>query len=182
MSDHVVGVITLGANPGLAQNLNFAVPCSEVQALLITAHRQATPLNSVASNSDGSFTKGIIWTSITSGRDYGIRQDGEYLYIDWVSIPPATKTAGGFSRSELKKTSDGKWRGKVHQRLPCTYTRGHGAFAQNVTNWCSHDLDIEIDLISDKRIEGISTGSEKFDCKKCEAQQLEQKPFTWIPK
>jgi hypothetical protein len=57
-----------------------------------------------------------------------------------------------------------------------------GAYAQNVTNWCSLDNDIEIDFMSDKRIEGIAKGAEKFDCKKCEAQDVQQKPFTWIPK
>ena len=32
MSDHVVGVITWGVNLEVGQNLNFAAPCSEVQA------------------------------------------------------------------------------------------------------------------------------------------------------
>jgi S1-C subfamily serine protease len=181
MNGHVVGVITLGANPGEAQNLNFAVPCNEVQALLITARQQVKPLDSAISHSDTSFA-GIVWTSITSGRDYAVKQDGDYLYVDWISIPPATKTAGGFSRTELKKSPDGKWRGKNHTRLPCTYRKGLGTYAQNVTNWCSLDNNVEIDLLSDKRIEGIATGSEKFDCKKCEPQDVQQKPFTWIPK
>jgi hypothetical protein len=85
-------------------------------------------------------------------------------------------------REELKKSSDGKWRGKSHAHLPCTYKKGWGQYAQNVTNWCSRDNDIEIDVMSDKRIEGIGTASEKFDCKKCEAQDVQEKSFTWIPK
>jgi hypothetical protein len=96
---------------------------------------------------------------------------------------PKFKAAGGFAREELKKSPDGKWRGKTHSRLPCTYRRGLGAYAQEYTNWCSIDTDIEVDLLSDKRIEGISTGWEKFDCRKCEPQgKPEQKPFTLIPK
>lgn len=47
MSDHVVGVITWGVQEG--QNLNFAAPCSEVKELLVTAHQQATPLDSMTS-------------------------------------------------------------------------------------------------------------------------------------
>jgi S1-C subfamily serine protease len=182
MSDHVVGVVTMGVNLEVGQNLNFAVPSSEVQALLITARQQAKPLNSVASNSDGSFTKGTIWTSITSGHDYNIRQDGDYLYIEWVNIPANVMTAGGFLRSELRKSSDGKWRGKGHAGLPCTYQKGLGAYARNVNNWCSREDEMEIDLLSDKRIEGIAVHWQKLDCKKCEAQGVEQKPFTWIPK
>jgi S1-C subfamily serine protease len=181
MNDHVVGVVTMGVNLDVGQNLNFAVPCSEVHALLVTARQQPKPLDSVVGHSDSSFA-GIVWTSITSGRDYTLKQDGDYLYVDWVSIPLTTKTAGGFSRTELKKSPDGKWRGKNHARLPCTYRKGLGAYAQNVTNWCSLDNDIEIDFMSDKRIEGIAKGAEKFDCKKCEAQDVQQKPFTWIPK
>ncbi len=96
MSDHVVGVITWGVNLDLGQNLNFAAPCSEVTELLVTAHQQGKPLDSVASKGDG-LTGGTIWTSITSGRDYTMRQDGDYLYMDWVSIPPEIKTAGGQS-------------------------------------------------------------------------------------
>jgi len=49
-------------------------------------------------------------------------------------------------------------------------------------NWCSVEGDIEIDLMSDKRIEGISMGWTKFNCRKCEIEKIEQEPFTWIPK
>jgi S1-C subfamily serine protease len=182
MSNHVVGVITAGVNPGSGQNLNFAVPSSEVTALLITAHRQTAPLESVA-KTNGSFSSGTLWTSLTTGHDYNLKLDGDYLYVDWVNVPPDLRNSGGFLRGEIKKSTDGKWRGKSHMRLPCTYTQGRGAFARNVTNWCSRDVDIEIDLMSDKRIEGIASGPEKFNCKKCEAEgRQEQKSFTWIPK
>jgi S1-C subfamily serine protease len=182
MNDHVVGVITWGVNLELGQNLNFAAPSNEVMALLVTAHQQAKSLESVASKSGDSFTASTLWTSLTTGHDYNIRQDGDYLYIDWVNIPPDIKAAGGFLREELKKSPDGKWRGKGHSRLPCTYKRGWGQYAQNVINWCSREDDMEIDLLSDKRIEGIAVRWGKFDCKKCEAQGVEDKPFTWIPK
>jgi hypothetical protein len=131
MSNHVVRVVTLGVNPELGQNLNFAVPSSEVIALLVTAHQQAKPLESAASKSDDSFTAGTVWTSLTTGHDYNLKEDGDYLYVDWVNVPPDIKAGGGFARDELKKSSDGKWRGKVHQRLPCTYTQGWGAFARS---------------------------------------------------
>jgi Trypsin-like peptidase domain len=181
LSNHVVGVITWGVNLELGQNLNFAAPCSEVTALLVTARQQAKPLDSVASKGEG-FKGGTVWTSLTTGRDYTFRQDGDYLYTDWVSISPEIKTAGGFSRGELKKDPDGKWRGKVHARFPCTYTQGLGVYARTYTNWCSREDDMQIDLLSDTRIEGISVRWEKFDCKKCEAKGVEHKPFTLIPK
>jgi hypothetical protein len=181
MNDHVVGVITWGVQEG--QNLNFAAPCSEVTALLVTARQQVTPLDSVLSKSAVSFTEGVVWTSLMSGHDFNVRQDGDYLYTEWMNIPSEIKAADGFSRSELKKSPDGKWRGKTNARVPCTYKRGLGENERNVTNWCSREAVIEIDLMSDKRIEGISTISEKFNCKKCEPEgPAVSKSFTWIPK
>ncbi len=181
MSGKVVGVITWGVNLELGQNLNFAAPCNEATKLLVTAHQQAKPLDSVASKGDG-FTGGTLWTSLTSGRDYSIRQDDDYLYMDWVNIPDEIRTAGGFSRCELKKGPDGKWRGKVHARLPCTYNVGLGVYTRTLTNWCSQEDEMEIDLLSSKRIEGISVSWEKFECEKCKAKGVERTPFTFIPK
>jgi S1-C subfamily serine protease len=180
MSNHVVGVITAGVNPELGQNLNFAVPSSDVASLLLTAHQHATPLAYVANRTESTLSNGTVWTSLTSARDYTIRQEGDYLYMDWINIPAELKKAGEFSRSELKKESDGKWHGKNRMRFPCQYTRG--LYGQTYVNWCSREIDSEIDLLSDKRIEGVSVGWQKFDCRKCEAQGEERKPFTLIPK
>jgi len=119
-----------------------------------------------------TFAGGTVWTSLATGNDWNIRQDGDYLYID--NVTPDIKEAGGFVREELKKGSDGKWRGKGHSLLP--YQCG------NVTNWCNDERDVEIDFLSDKRIEGFARGWEKFDCAKCKADGVKVITFTWIPK
>ncbi len=183
MNNNVIGVITLGVNPELGQNLNFAIPSDQVAAMLISARQQAQPLDASAGNPPGQLSGDNLWTSLTSGRDYSLRQDGNYLYVDWANIPPEVKSAGGFARAELAKVSDEKWSGVDRARLPCTYTRGYGAYAQTFTNWCSVDNQMELHFVSKTRIEGLSTVSEKFNCAKClpEGKQ-EQKPFTWIPK
>jgi hypothetical protein len=170
MDSQVVGVVALGINPELGQNLNFAVPCGDVAALILTA-------------TEGSFSAGAVWTSLTSGHDLNLRHDGNYLYVDVIDLPQSTKEGGGFLRGELKEDADGKWRGKERERISCSYTLGRGIYARAETNWCSREEDVEIDLMSPRRIEGITVGHEKFDCRKCEwSGKPLQKPFTWIPK
>jgi hypothetical protein len=183
MRNRVVGVITMGVTPEVGQNLNFAAPTKEVVSLLVAAHQQAAPLNSAASRNADSFTDGRVWTSLTTGKDYSVRQDGDFLYLDWSNISAEGRSAGEFQRGELKKGTDGKWRGNTHLGVPCTYTRGLGAYARTYTNFCRVDLDVEIDFLSDRRIEGIASNWEKFDCRKCRGEGVvANKPFTWIPK
>jgi S1-C subfamily serine protease len=109
MNNRVVGVVAMGVNPELGQNLNFAVPSSDVLALLVTARQQARPLESAASESEGSFTSGSVWTSLTSGHDFNLRKDGDYLYVDWINIPTALKDGGDFfvARSRGVPTESG---------------------------------------------------------------------------
>ncbi len=183
MNNNVIGVITLGVNPELGQNLNFAVPCSEVAAMLISARQQAQSLDSTTGDAAGAFSQGKLWTSLTSGKDFNLRQDGDYLYIEWTNVPPDAKSAGAFARGELKKSPDGTWKGVQHGRAPCQYTRGLGAYAQTYTNWCSRNTEMELHFVSGTRIEGFTIDTPKFNCMKCEPEGKEQqRPFTWIPK
>jgi S1-C subfamily serine protease len=52
MDNQVVGVVALGINPELGQNLNFAVPCSDVTALLLTARQKVKPLEITAGETE----------------------------------------------------------------------------------------------------------------------------------
>jgi Trypsin-like peptidase domain len=176
MSNHVVGVITRGVNPAVGQNLNFAVPCDAVAELRLIAQQQQTKsLEAVTNRDEASPTEDVVWTSLMTGRDFKLRQDGDYLYIDRIDVPPAARAAGRFARSELKKDPDGKWRGKTHEHEYCSYSGGG-------TNVCNFDTDIEIDFMSDRRIEGTRTTWTKFDCKRCQSKLVEHVRFTWIPK
>lgn len=58
-----------------------------MKALLVTAHQHAKPLNSIASQSEGSLTEGIVWTSLMSGHDYKIRQDGDGVWREKRQCP-----------------------------------------------------------------------------------------------
>ena len=135
-----------------------------------------TPKKTIASENEGTFSGGRIWTSLMTANDWNIRQDSDYLYIERVNIPPELKAQGVFIRDELRKSPDGKWRGKGRSLLPCEY--------QSVLKYCKQEIDFEIDLLSEKRIEGIAMEDdvEKFDCGKCAAHGVKPVPFTWIPK
>lgn len=163
------GTYLLKVSGGMMSNKDALIDLT----LLATAHQQDAGKQEapVAPRVD-TFTGGTVWTSLATGNDWNIRQDGDYLYID--NVTPDIKDAGGFVREELKKGSDGKWRGKGHSLLP--YQCG------NVTNWCNDERDVEIDFLSDKRIEGFARGWEKFDCAKCKADGVKVITFTWIPK
>jgi hypothetical protein len=175
----VIGIITMGVNPGEAQNLNFAVPINLVRPL-IELTREPRPLGGANYENTPSRADSMtesLWTSMTSGRDFKLRREGEFLYTEWVNLPEHLKNSGVFIRSELKKEGD-VWRGTSHSRFSCQYSwRG-----QLTTNWCSDEVKFEINKISATRIEGWSETPKIWDCRKCQGKQKESKPFVWIPK
>jgi len=185
MNNEVVGVISMGVNPEAGQNLNFAIPASELTALILTSRQQLQSMDSASDKSVGSLTAGTIWTSLTGGSDFKVRQDGDFLYAEMILSPEYVK-AGLFNRTEVKRDPDGKWRGKAHIDWPCDYNHGFNGVFQardTDTHMCSITKDMEIDSMSRTRIEGISTTGEKFNCGRCEyTGKPIPKPFTWIPK
>lgn len=184
MKGNVVGVITWGVNLDLGQNLNFALPSEAVRAVLTKTH-DVQPFESAKSEPEDRGPQAThriseAWTSMTSGKDYRIRREGDYIYTDWVNMPQQLQGTPAFSRSELKKDADGHWRGKSTSYLPFQYKDVWTG--QVRVNWCRVELPIEIATMSDSRIEGSSTNWEKFDAKKCEPKDPKPSNFTWIPK
>jgi hypothetical protein len=187
MDGKVAGVLTWKAGEG--ENLNFAVPSKLIVPLLVNSSVQslgAIP-KSTATSSPG-LNKETVWTSVTSGRDYKLRVDGDYVYTEWVNLPPQLQTTAAFMRSELKKDGD-KWVGKMRTYLPYGFKSSYGDFwttgqrigTENV-NWCTMEAQYEIDKITETRIEGRGLGWKSFDAKKCKPGQREWQSFTWIPK
>lgn len=176
MDGKVIGVLTWKAGEG--ENLNFAVPSKLIVPLL--ANSSVQPLGAasrtVAASSTGS-TKEKVWTSLTSGRDYKVRIEGEYIYTEWINLPPQLQTTAAFVRSELKKDGD-KWVGKVRSLLPYDYK----TWAVENVKWCTVEMQLEIDKLAETRIEGRSMRAKSFDAKKCKPGELEWQSFTWIPK
>ena len=187
MDGKAVGVLTWKASAG--ENLNFAVPSKLVDPLLTNSVVRIFGTRSEeAPISSGSGGNTSTRTSVTSGRDFRLRADGDYLYAEWVNMPVPLQSTAAFARSELKRDGE-KWIGKTRSYLPCEYrssyfefwTTGQRKGTSNV-KWCSIESDIRIDKLSDNRIEGVNGTPAQFDCRKCQVSKWESQPFTWIPK
>ncbi len=176
MDGKVIGVLTWKAGEG--ENLNFAAPSKLIVPLMAGSSVQPlgtgpkiSPMPSTGSKSEN------VWTSMTNGRDYKVRFDGDYIYTEWVNLPPELRTTTAFVRSELKKDGD-RWVGKLRSLLPYNYK----TWAVESVNWCTVEVQFEIDNITETRIEGRAMRANSFDAKKCKPGKMEWKTFTWIPK
>jgi hypothetical protein len=172
MDQKVAGLITWKAASG--ENLNFAVPSKLLSTLLTnsevhslgSAPKSEAPLSTSASEER-------VWTSMTTARDYKLRMDGEHIYMQWVNIPSNLAATQAFARADLKKLGT-KWVGKSVSYLP---------YATRISQvWCRIEAEMEIDSITDSRIEGKSTAWQSTNVKKCQPVKPELKDFVLIPK
>ncbi|MGB2628749.1 MAG: trypsin-like peptidase domain-containing protein [Candidatus Acidiferrum sp.] len=175
----VVGVITWGVKIG--QNLNFAAPSNEVLELL-SRPSAAEPSRPAANESSAPPTNvDQIWTSITSGRDYKVRFSGDYIYTEWVNLPPELSGTAAFARGELKNGGQ-IWTGYVKSQIPCKYQ--NSKTKQWQMNWLDLAGSIEITGVTATRIEGRSQAYPGgFNCETGSPKgSPEWSSFTWIPK
>jgi hypothetical protein len=54
---------------------------------------------------------------LAQGHDYKVRIDGDYIYVQWINLPPELQSTDTFTRSDLKKSGD-KWIGKRVSNVP----------------------------------------------------------------
>ena len=186
MDGKVAGVLTWKAGEG--ENLNFAAPSKLITPLLKNSDVQPLGSAKAAVATIAERPRERIWTSLKSGRDFRVRIDGNYIYTEWVNLPPVLQSTAAFMRTELKKDGE-KWIGKVRLNLPYAFKSSYMDFwrtgqqmgTENV-NWCRDESEFEIDSMSDSRIEGQSLSPSSFDVKKCKPGKKEWQTFTWIPK
>ena len=177
MDEKVAGVVTWKATEG--ENLNFAVPSN-----LIATHLATTAVrsfgSSVLANSTSadaspgsSATEDKVWTSMTTGHDYKLRIDGDYIYAQLTNLPPALQSTAAFSRAQLRKAGD-KWSGTSVSYMP--YRSGR------TTKWCRIETPVEIEKVSESRIEGKASWWKSTNLKTCQPEHSEIRDFVWIPK
>jgi S1-C subfamily serine protease len=185
MAGEVVGITTLYLKGG--ENLNFAIPINDAKRLLSTISKVRnfsgeTDLETRDGNANSApVDTDEIWTSMSSGRDYKLRFDGQYIYADLIFPAGLQGTTPAFVRSEVRKDGS-KWTGKIKSFLPCQY--------QNIwtkqmeTKWFSEEVSVELSSVTPTRIEGRNQAySGGYDCKKGSFKgSLDWKTFTMIPK
>jgi hypothetical protein len=172
MDEKVAGVVTWKATAG--ENLNFAVPSKLIAALLTGSTVKAFgTISKTEPISATSSAEERVWTSMTNGHDYKVRIDGDYVYVQWINLPPALQSTVAFTRGELRKTGD-RWVGKSISNVPYS--------TKNGSKWCRIETDLEIDKLSDSRIEGVATAWASMNVGKCQPEHPEKKAFIWIPK
>jgi len=170
MEGKVVGLITFGFVKG--QNLNFAAPADVVATLLYTVN--LAPSHS-ADDALSTLHNSSAWTSMTTGHDYSIRIDGDYMYADRTNLTDAVKMSGTFERGELRKSGE-HWVGKMVLHFGC--------FCKRRKTACAVDADIDIASMSASRIEGkmLTWDWKKFNGCKDRAEDAKMDSFVWIPK
>lgn len=118
-----------------------------------------------------------IWTSLTTGKEYSVRTNGQTLHAEWVNIPPPLVQGGAYIRSECRRAG-ARWIGISRSYLPCDTMEGN----KRVQNWCNLLTKIEIDSMTADRITGRAEALRRFDCERCQILEKVWANFEWVPK
>jgi hypothetical protein len=180
MRGEVIGITTAQLTGG--QNLNFAIPINVAKSLLTGGSlRKLGEITSRSEKQSAIVSDGsVIWTSLTTGRDFKIRIDGDHLYVERIR-PPAFQQfvqQGAFSRCDLARQG-AKWAGTCSSYMPYEWV---SQWSGTHVNWCRSQGKEEIILLTPTRIEGETETSKEFDAAKCIVKKSEMRHFAWIPK
>ena len=151
------------------------------QTAIVQAQPQASSVQEVGSsiqppkseNADANTEHPTRWKSMMNGSIRTLRFEGEYIYGETL-LPEASANAGAYYLMEVKKDGD-KYAGKINWHI----LSGAGGKS------CSGSSDIELTLVSPKRIEGrvvAPSRDGKVDWDKCTfSPPLDWHDFNWIP-
>jgi len=177
----VIGIIRYKI--GGTENLNFAIPVNYLRGMM------DSPLTAMSLDEFRArqvkkpdvFEHGqefpARWKSLISGTTRTIRRDGDRIYIELV-IPDASKQAGEFSISDLKKEGD-IYSGIQRVGLACR--NAFGVVVKRV----SLEFQTELTNVTQNRIEGWTMtppSDAKLNCGKgTYSKPPVRQEFVWIP-
>ena len=117
-----------------------------------------------------------LWRSITTGKEYRVKIEGDTLTADWANVP-ADAPSGTSIHSECHKKGD-KWIGTSAINMSCTIGKGKD---EHIANSCHLTLKFEIDTVTKDKIAGRGQGLEQFDCSNCKVLKAGWGDFVWVP-
>jgi hypothetical protein len=115
-----------------------------------------------------------LWRSLTTGKEYLVKVDGDRVTAEWLNVPAEAAKRGAYIRSECRR-SGSRWIGTSHVLEPCALPDGK-------IKMCPMSLRFEIDFLSPERITGGGETLRGFDCASCEVRKTGWGPFSWAPK
>jgi len=115
-----------------------------------------------------------VWKSLSSGKEYRVKVEGDLFTAEWVNIPPDAARQGRYIRTECRRSAS-RWIGTSRLLLGCQLPNGN-------MKLCPLILRFEVDFISPDRITGGGENLKDFDCSSCEIRKTGWGPFTWTPK
>jgi len=115
-----------------------------------------------------------IWKSVSTGKEYRVKVEGDSFTAEWSNIPPQAAKQGAYIRSECHR-SGARWIGTSRVLLPCPMPDGK-------LKMCPMILRFEVNFISPDRITGGGEILRDFDCGSCTIRKTGWGPFTWTPK
>src|SRR5262249_37851573 len=153
-----------------------------LKIVILSFFQPLSPANSTCQESQAATYSPVVWTSLTTGKEYKIRMDSDHLYIDGI-LPAWLRQAekdGAFFRCNLAR-GESKWTGTCTSYMPYHWTDKSG---NTQANWCRIETMENVTLVTKIRIEGeYETLDQKgFDASKCLVKKGEMAHFAWIPK
>jgi hypothetical protein len=115
-----------------------------------------------------------VWKSVSTGKEYRVKVEGDRFTAEWSNIPSQAAKQGAYIRSECRRTGS-RWIGTSRILLGCPLPDGK-------TKMCPMILRFEVDFVSPDRISGGGEILRDFDCSTCGVRQTGWGPFTWTPK
>ena len=100
-----------------------------------------------------------VWKSVSTGKEYRVKVEGDRFTAEWVNIPPQAAKQGAYIRSECRRTGS-RWIGTSRILLGCPLPDGK-------TKMCPMILRFEVDSVSPDRITGGGEILRDFDCSTC---------------
>lgn len=180
----VIGVVTFKWRD--SENLNFAIPINYVRGLMAAPRERGLEALASAATDTGSWTSSSSvpsrWRSLTGGKFWKVRQDGDALYVE-AEFSSLQERVGArkFGRLQRAGTS---WVGSLsgtHYCIIKDYIRG-----TQTPKDCSLTEEIAITELSSTRIAGIletyNQDDSNYDCARCRPRGVvRQMYFVWVP-